>query len=169
MVRVGAQVETFPVSELVAEAAHSAGYSLENRPIALQIDCPPDIGTMSADWVSVLKVLSELLSNASKFTEKGVIRVEVRREKGADGEVIKFTVADTGCGIAGDWLEWIFEPFAIRKFYNNRNGVGLFIFHQICQLMGGVVGVTSEVGKGSTFTMTLPAATSPSRRSAGPP
>jgi signal transduction histidine kinase len=160
---VSGPIGTFQLSDLVAEVARVAGDTLRNRPITLQIDCPPDVGFMTTNRQDVEHVLVELLSNASKFTKTGIIRLEVRREQLKNEDTIEFAVIDNGCGIPGDWLDRIFKPFEIRKIHQNRNGVGLSVVQGLSHRMGGLVSVTSELGKGSTFTVTLPAEISAAR------
>lgn len=151
--------EWFELSNLARYAETVGEWTFAHRPFSLEIDCPADLGA-----VHVLKgyleiILREMLSNAGKFTLKGGVWLKIRRERppqnGAD--MIVISVSDTGCGIPAEWGTWIFEPFKIRKIYPNRNGIGLHMIRTLCQQMGGAVRFVSEVGKGSTFTVTLPA------------
>jgi CheY-like chemotaxis protein len=126
----------------------------------------------------VRQTLFNLLSNASKFTEKGIIRLEVKRvisnqlsvtSSEALGRplitdqcsLITFTVQDTGIGMTPEQLGKLFQAFTQADASTNRKfggtGLGLAISRKFCQLMGGDITVASEHGKGSTFTVTLPA------------
>jgi signal transduction histidine kinase len=120
---------------------------------------------MHADLTKVRQVLFNLLSNAAKFTSKGRISLAVRREEGVlgssvAGEMIIFTVSDTGIGIPAEQLQNIFQPFTQADASTTRQyggtGLGLAISQRFCQMMGGEIAVTSEVGAGSTFTVRLP-------------
>ena len=118
-----------------------------------------------ADPDRVEQVLTNLLTNAIKFTpEGGEVRVSVGRGAGAAGAAqVWVKVADTGRGIAADQLEQIFEPFVQVDRHLTREsqqgvGLGLAISRDLARLMGGELTVESERGKGSVFTLTLPAA-----------
>ena len=107
------------------------------------------------------QVLINLVSNALKFTENGEVYIKVNMEKqGPQGPLVAFIVKDTGIGIPAERTEAIFEKFVqadgstTRKF--GGTGLGLAICTQLVTLMGGEVGVRSEVGVGSTFYFTLP-------------
>jgi signal transduction histidine kinase len=104
-------------------------------------------------------VLLNLLSNAVKFTESGGdITVHCREV----GNCVAIDVIDTGVGVAKEALASIFEPFVqVRPDYTTRNegtGLGLAISRDLARAMNGELSATSEVGKGSTFTLTLPVA-----------
>jgi signal transduction histidine kinase/CheY-like chemotaxis protein len=109
------------------------------------------------DILRVKQILSNLLSNAIKFTpEGGVIRVEAQYEM----QRLKISVSDSGVGISDDELEHIFEAFAQApehiEFNKNGTGLGLSISHQLARLMDGNITVTSQTGKGSTFSVDIP-------------
>ncbi|MDP3183908.1 MAG: response regulator, partial [Anaerolineales bacterium] len=102
-----------------------------------------------------------LLSNACKFTENGTITLKVSRELIGGVDWIKFSVSDTGIGMAPDQMEKLFQPFVQgdastpRKF--GGTGLGMTITHRFCQMMGGEISAASEPGGGTTFTIRLPA------------
>jgi signal transduction histidine kinase/DNA-binding response OmpR family regulator/CHASE3 domain sensor protein len=124
-------------------------------------DCPAEIET---DPQRLEQVLKNLLSNACKFTEAGQVRLAVAR---TDGDRIAFAVSDTGIGISAEQQERVFEAFhqadgTISRKYGGT-GLGLSISRQLVRLLGGSFDLKSAEGKGSTFTVTVPAAYDPAR------
>jgi hypothetical protein len=106
------------------------------------------------------QVLTNLLSNALKFTHVGEIRLEVRRVSGPMGDSVRYAVHDTGIGIPTDRQTQVFEAFtqadgSITRRYGGT-GLGLTISSRLAQLMGGHMGLESEVGRGSEFFIVLP-------------
>ena len=112
-----------------------------------------------ADSVRLAQVLTNLCSNAIKFTAKGCVRLAVRSQLEAASRRVTFVVSDTGIGISEGAREKIFDRFAqadgsiTRRF--GGTGLGLAISHQLVTLMGGDICVASAEGQGSTFTVTL--------------
>ncbi len=111
---------------------------------------------INGDRMRVRQVINNLLSNAIKFTPVGGVNLEVSLQH----EMMRFEVRDTGIGIPKDASEHLFEPFVQADASTTRRyggtGLGLAISKQLVDLMGGDIGVTSEVGIGSTFWFTLP-------------
>jgi len=125
--------------------------------IGLDIDIDPRLGEFVGDERKIKQVLLNLLSNAVKFTpEGGRIGVKAMRSDGA----VEISVSDTGIGIAPKDQEAIFEEFRqvgsdeARKV--EGTGLGLTLTKKFVEMHGGRIWVESEVGKGSTFTFTLP-------------
>ena len=111
---------------------------------------------MRADQTKVRQTLFNLLSNATKFTERGTIRLDVQR----NGRMMRFSITDSGIGMTPDQQSKLFQAFtqadaSISTKYGGT-GLGLVVCRRFCQLMGGEVTVVSEYGRGSTFTMILP-------------
>jgi signal transduction histidine kinase len=122
----------------------------------LVVDQPDGLGEMHADPGKIRQVLVNLLGNAAKFTEQGTITLRVA---GGDG-ALHFSVIDTGIGMTAEQQARIFEPFSqatpdTSKKYGGT-GLGLTLSARICELMGGALSATSEVGAGSTFTAVIP-------------
>jgi len=109
----------------------------------------------------IRQVLSNLISNALKFTEQGEIFVSVIQALGENGQAeVRFEVHDTGIGISGQTIDSLFQPFAQAEEGTSRRfggtGLGLAISKKLVQLMGGKIGVDSTLGKGACFWFTLP-------------
>jgi len=125
--------------------------------LTLTMEVDPDLGEFVGDERKFKQILLNLLSNAVKFTpDGGQIGVRAGRVDG----VVEISVSDTGIGIAPDDQEAIFEEFRqvgtdyVRK--REGTGLGLALTRKFIELHGGKIGVASELGKGSTFTVTLP-------------
>ncbi len=151
-------LEEFKVDGMAAEVAATVEPLITKKNNALQVHCPPEIGTMRADLTKVRQSLFNLLSNAAKFTEGGEITLNVHRE---DGEVL-FAVRDTGIGMTGEQMAGLFEAFSQADASTTRKyggtGLGLAITRRFCRMMGGDCTVESAPGEGSVFTLRLPVA-----------
>jgi len=140
--------------EMLAAQAHSKG-------IELIADLPPDLPRqVRCDATRLRQILINLLGNAVKFTERGEVRLRVRALDHTEGSVtLDIQVSDSGPGIPKAQQRDIFAPFvqadssATRRF--NGTGLGLAISHRLAQLMGGEIRLDSEVGRGSTFQLSL--------------
>jgi signal transduction histidine kinase len=113
--------------------------------------------TLQADPAKLKVVLKNLVSNAVKFTEQGSVTVDIHRHE--DG--VEIDVADTGIGISPEARQFIFEPFRQGENPLTRRhggvGMGLYIAKRLLKLLGGTVTVESELGRGSTFHVRIPA------------
>ncbi|MGO9619937.1 MAG: response regulator [Desulfobaccales bacterium] len=154
-------LESFSISRVIEEVVNTIRPLVEKNANTLQVHCAADLGTMHADLAKVRQSLFNLLSNACKFTENGTITLEASPELIGGVDWIKFSVSDTGIGMAPDQMEKLFEPFVqgdastSRKF--GGTGLGMTITHRFCQMMGGEITAASELGGGTTFTIRLPA------------
>jgi len=162
-------LETFDVPSMVRDVTSTVEALIQKKSNKLRVICSPDVGEMHADLTKVRQILFNLLSNAAKFTENGTIEIEVKREehpkeqpeKSNGNNMILFRVRDTGIGMTPAQINKLFQPFmqaddsTTRKF--GGTGLGLAITQSFCQMMGGDVSVTSESGRGSTFSIHLPA------------
>ena len=154
-------LETFDLAMVCRDVTATIKPLVEKNSNKLEVDCPPDIGTIRADVTKVRQTLFNLLSNACKFTEKGTIRLVFGREREADQDWVYMSVADTGIGMTEEQMGRLFEAFtqahsSTAKQYGGT-GLGLVISKRFCQMMGGDLTAASEFGKGSTFTLRLPA------------
>jgi signal transduction histidine kinase/CheY-like chemotaxis protein len=165
-------LETFEIRTLVADVESTIHPLMEKNHNALEIHCADGLGTMHADVTRVRQVLFNLLSNASKFTERGAVTLDARRDQAAGREEIVFSVKDTGIGMTPDHQARLFQAFTQADASTSRRyggtGLGLVISRRICQMMDGDISVESQPGKGSVFTVRLPAAV-PGRRTPAPP
>jgi signal transduction histidine kinase len=140
----------YPVLETTAPLSH-----LKNQ--KLEIEIPPDLPPLMADARRLEQVLTNMVSNAIKYTpEGGSIRATVCRENGS----IKFLVSDTGPGIPEEDLERVFQPFyrvpQQAKLRTPGTGLGLALAKSLVELHGGKIWVESGPQKGSTFCFTIP-------------
>src|SRR5580704_14556140 len=130
---------------------------------------------IKGDPVRVRQVLLNLASNAVKFTECGMVRIEVSR---LDGAQVKISVADSGIGIGAEQMDRLFRRFTQADSSTTRRyggtGLGLAISKTLVELMGGTIGAQSHEGTGSTFWVTLslvlaPQAETEAKAAAPPP
>jgi len=158
-------IESFDVAELVGGIVSTIEPLATANANKLTVDCAPDVGRMAADATKVRQILYNLLSNAAKFTENGLIKVQASRltepvMDSHDGWIL-FSVTDNGMGMAQDRIEAAFrafdqlDPSTTRKY--GGTGLGLAISRHYCEMMGGAISVESEAGQGSVFTVRLPA------------
>jgi len=131
------------------------------RGLWLTAEVLPDVpSNLSGDPDRLRQILINLIGNALKFTERGGVSLRVERDRAAGETGSRFSVTDTGIGIAADKMEMIFENFAQVDSSTTRRyggtGLGLAICKGLVELMGGKIGCASEVGKGSTFFFSAP-------------
>jgi PAS domain S-box-containing protein len=155
-------LEEFEIQPLIQDLASLIQPLLQKNGNTLQINCSTEIGKMSASPTRVRQSLLNLLSNAVKFTENGQIFFNIFRQMEEAGEDwIIFQIRDTGIGMTAEQQNKIFQLFtqiddsATRKY--GGMGLGLVITKNFIERMGGAIFVDSEYGKGSTFTIELPA------------
>ncbi len=146
------------LGDLIRSVMATAGALVRGKPVVMREVIAPDLPKVRADPARIRQVLLRILANAAKFTDQGTITVQAWP---VDGEV-RISVSDTGTGIAPEYLERIFERFEQGITENGRRpdgaGLGLALSKEFVEMHGGRIWVESEVGKGSTFTFTLPLA-----------
>jgi signal transduction histidine kinase len=149
-------VDKFDVEGAMNQAAEIAEPLVHTKKLELKLIPPPSPVLIESDSTKVRQILVNLLSNAVKFTDAGTVTLEGRALKNE----VQFLVSDTGIGIQPENLNRIFDPFwQVEQKATRRatgTGLGLTVCRRLANLMGGDVAVTSEVGKGTTFTVTLP-------------
>jgi adenylate cyclase len=158
--RMDVYVETIDVAGLIEEVSTLVRPLVAKNNNKLEISCPPDIGTIRTDHTKIKQGLLNLLSNASKFTTEGNIKLEVSGRSIDGTELISFAVADTGIGMSSEQVARLFQAFSQADDSTTRKyggtGLGLAITRHFARLLGGDISVISEPGKGSTFTLTIP-------------
>jgi PAS domain S-box-containing protein len=163
----------FRTSAVVEDAMVIVGPSAAAKNLPLKSVVNPNVPEwLMGDEARLRQVLVNLLTNAVKFTQTGSITIDVRRQISADrGERIRFSVTDTGIGIAPDRQHRLFKKFSRADSSMDRKhggaGLGLVICQQLVKLMGGQIGIHSDIDQGSTvwFTASLPAVKPPATQS----
>jgi signal transduction histidine kinase/CheY-like chemotaxis protein/HAMP domain-containing protein len=153
--------ENFDVAELLRDVEATIRPLMARNGNEFVQEWGDQLGTMFSDHTKLRQNLFNLLSNATKFTDRGRVTLSVRRETRDDGDWLVFRVSDTGIGMTPEQQGRLFEAFSQADPSTTRNyggtGLGLNITRSFCRLIGGTVSVESELGKGSTFTMEVPA------------
>jgi signal transduction histidine kinase len=130
---------------------------LTNPDVALVFEEPQGIPKIFTDDRQLSQILRNFISNALKFTPRGEVRVKAVRE---GDDQVSFRVTDTGIGIAAEFHETVFQDFSqVQSPLQRRlrgTGLGLSLSKKLAELLGGTVNLTSELGKGSEFSITIP-------------
>jgi len=163
--KMGLHLETFDVAGTIEEIVTTLRPAIEKNSNTLRVHLADDVGMMRADITKVRQILFNLLSNACKFTDHGTISVDVDQSTDGGLDWLRFRVTDTGIGISDKQKKNLFQEFAqadtsIARKYGGT-GLGLAITHRFVQLMKGRIGVESQPGEGSIFTVYLPAEVTP--------
>jgi len=150
-----------PVQSLVEDAMSLFWQKAEEKRLDLACYFSPDVPeTITGDPTRLNQILNNLINNALKFTDKGSVFIEVEMVEGVNSPQMKFSVSDTGIGIACDKIDKVFESFSqadqstTRKF--GGTGLGLPICKRLIEAMDGEIAIASELGKGSTFYFVIP-------------
>ena len=175
-------LETFDLDIAIQEVVSTIAPLASKNGNRVEIKTVNELGTMNADLVRVRQCLFNLLSNACKFTHEGMVTLQVERTEPGDAARMIFSVTDSGIGMTPAQMAKLFQPFTQADASSTRKyggtGLGLSITKRFAEMLGGSVTVTSEMGKGSTFTLEIPAAVTkkhvpsvavPSRRTTPPP
>lgn len=151
----------FNLGQLCDDVVATILPTIEKGGNRLVTECPVRDEMLITDRTKVAQILINLLGNAGKFTRDGTVTLSLRVEKSIADDRLIAIVKDNGIGIAADALPKLFQAYiqadaSISKRFGGT-GIGLAITRKFCALLGGEIGVTSEVGKGSVFTVDIPA------------
>jgi len=146
----------FDLRELIHVAAATVEPLLKADRVRFVAEIDPELPPLHTDREKLKQIVLNLLSNAVKFTDEGVVKIAAWRA----GDRLVVVVSDTGIGMPREALDYIFEEFRQVDMSSTRRhggtGLGLAIVRKLTHLLGGEVTAESELGKGSTFTVTLP-------------
>jgi signal transduction histidine kinase len=155
-------LSTIELRGLVDELRQQMQPLAAEKEIALEERMPAGLPPLRADRAKLRRVLVNLISNALKFTPRGG---RVSLSAAPEGGAVRVSVSDTGVGIPEEDLRDIFDKYAQARSRATRSekgtGLGLYITRQLVELHGGRIEVQSEVGRGSTFSFTIPTAREP--------
>ena len=153
------QVQPTDLSRVVEAALDTVRQELQVKQLQVVIAAAPDLEPIAADPDRLQQVMRNLLSNAVKFTPPGG-RISIAALR--NGSMVELSVADTGSGIRQEFLPYVFDRFSQQDGGKTRQhggmGLGLAIVRHLVDMHGGTVNVSSEDGKGTTFTVRLPLA-----------
>ena len=143
----------FDLNKLLTEIESSLQLRLpHSKPVTLSLKPGMAQCIIKSDRNRLTQVITNLITNAIKFTERGDISISYVQE----GDMLRFQVADSGCGIADDKKKDIFKRFVKLNSFKTGTGLGLPICKSIIESLGGEIGVISDLGQGSTFWFTIP-------------
>ncbi len=159
--RMELRPDTYELSVLLNDVIRMAMARKGSKQIEFMVDCDPDIpNRLYGDELRIRQIVTNLLTNAIKFTKEGGVLLRVRGRREAYGINLLFAVTDSGIGIKQENINKIFNSFSQVDTKKNRaiegTGLGLSISKQLVKQMGGFLFVDSEYGKGSTFTAVIP-------------
>jgi signal transduction histidine kinase/DNA-binding response OmpR family regulator len=183
--KVEIYLEPIDLNREIGEVASTVQPLMRKNGNQLIVQCAPNFGLMQSDLTKLRQVLFNLLSNAAKFTDHGNVYLIVDMhpehlsqaaqsavdkhpsqaaqsavDKHPDPQMVRFQVVDSGIGMNAEQLSRMFQTFSQADASTTRkyggSGLGLAISKHFCRMLGGDISVQSELGKGSTFTVTLP-------------
>lgn len=151
------RIGEFALNDLIEQLRDTFAFLCKQKDLELRWELSSQAVTIASDLDRLKEILSNLLQNAVKYTDHGSITVGAR----STGEYIRFDITDTGLGIPKNYLENIFEPFmqvhrSSTEMSRGGIGLGLSIVKKHVEQIKGTISVTSEIGKGSTFTVVIP-------------
>ncbi|MCB1917856.1 MAG: HAMP domain-containing protein [Rhodocyclaceae bacterium] len=155
--RVELEMAVVPARRFVEDTCAGHQAHAEEKGIGFTVELAADLPeTITTDPLRLRQILNNLLNNAVKFTEKGRVSLAVEARE----SLLVFRIEDTGRGIPAEQLERVFEPFSQVEDFMNRSrdgtGLGLALARELAALFGGHIEVSSEIGVGSCFTLTVP-------------
>jgi signal transduction histidine kinase len=158
--RMELQLETFPLAPLIADVVKTIEPLAAKNANQVAVRCESAIGTLHADQMRLRQALLNLMSNANKFTDHGIITIDAQQGQEGSRDWVTISVADTGIGMTTEQMGKLFQEFSQADASTTRKyggtGLGLAISKRFCQMMGGDITVESTPGRGSIFTIRLP-------------
>jgi|GEM_PF-4718752 len=152
------ELTTFPITPVLTNLVTAITPMMAKNHNKLKTVFDDDLGDIQSDATKVRQILLNLLSNAAKFTDKGVVTLIAKRDEA--NQQIRFAVRDTGVGMSPKQLEMVFDEFVQADSSTTRlyggTGLGLSIARRFARALGGEVLVDSKLGEGSTFTLLVP-------------
>ena len=151
--------ESFSLPALLEEVADTSRTLVEQKSNKLLLNIEPSITFINADVTRTKQIVLNLISNAAKFCENGEILIDVKTSDSSKKKLIQIDVNDSGIGMSQEQIDKLFQAFTQADASTTRKyggtGLGLTIVQNLARLMGGDVSVKSELGKGTTFTVTI--------------
>ena len=158
--KVTLQVEIIGCQDLVAQTADTLRPLAAQKGLALSLELPGEPIMIESDKRALTQIIINLMNNAIKFTDAGAIKVSLARALVEGKMVARFSVADTGVGIRAEDQTKLFQAFSQLDSTSTRHaegaGLGLYLCQNLANLLGGALSFSSEYGKGSVFSLTLP-------------
>jgi signal transduction histidine kinase len=150
-------IEQFSIADLIDQLVKTWQPRISERGVALLVEWQCEKGEINGDLMKLRQAMTNLLSNAAKYTQKGQIVVTIATE----ADMLVISVRDTGVGISAEQIGGLFETFGDRSYetasnYGQDAGLGLPLTDRLCKLMGGDLAVQSKLGHGSTFIIKVP-------------
>lgn len=159
--RMDCAPETFPLVPLVEDLLATVRPLFGKNSNKSVVNMPQDLGLMYTDATKLRQILLNLFSNAAKFTHEGTITISINRFREGERSWLTFIVEDTGIGMTEEQQNRLFEKFRQAEASTSKKyggtGLGLALSQKMAQLLEGDITATSEYGKGSTFTLRIPA------------
>ncbi|MDQ1330587.1 MAG: two-component system, NtrC family, sensor kinase [Thermodesulfobacteriota bacterium] len=148
------KIQTVNLEEVISDVLGFLSKEAEYRSIVVSVNVPGDIPRFESDRGKLQQIFLNIVNNAfAAVKDGGKLDISAKRE---GTNLISVTFTDDGCGIPASDLERVFEPFFSTKTQQGGTGLGLSITYGLIQELGGNIGVQSEVGKGSSFIVTIP-------------
>jgi len=145
---------------VLEEVATSLRAAVEQKGLGFEVAIPKDSFTLTTDHRALQQILTNLIGNAIKYTEKGEVRAVLAEREREGGRCVDFDVIDSGIGISDEDQRRIFNPFEQVDTSSTRRfegvGLGLYLSNRLAQTIGGTLTLKSTLGQGSTFTLSLP-------------
>jgi len=155
-------IESFDLAAMLDNVIATIQPLMENRANHIEVSYENDLGEVQTDLTKIRQILLNLLGNAAKFTDHGKVKLTVQRQShAASNDWLHFTIADNGIGISTEQQRRLFESFSQADGSSTRKhggtGLGLAISRHFIEMLKGNIKVESELGKGTTFTVKVPA------------